>query len=81
MTATTLFILINATCIIFVIFLIIRKVKRPLCRTIYKRRVLEIATEKGEQIYSIYACENCGHEQHGLPPCEMCDYEKMKPLK
>ena len=30
---------------------------------------------------NIEKCENCGEEQHGNPPCEMCGYDKMKPTK
>lgn len=50
-------------------------------KVIHHRQVLEVCTENGEEIEVIYECRNCGREQHGSPPCEMCGYDKMKPCK
>ena len=81
MTAPTLLILGILLSIVFIILFVVKQWKTPNCRIIHRREVLDFTTEKNEPIFCIYVCDNCGEEQHGNPPCEMCGYDKMKPLK
>jgi len=62
----------------FIVRFIVKKIEIPKGRVIHKRIVLDFQTEQGEDIAIIYKCQNCGLEQHGVPPCEMCGYDSMK---
>jgi len=81
MTTPELLIFITATTLILLIYFVAKQWKKPTCRIIHRREVLDFTTEQNEPIYCIYTCDKCGREQHGIPPCEMCGSDKMKPIK
>jgi len=81
MINTAFLILIPAVSIVFIVIYILRQWEKPARRVIHSRHVLDFKTENNEQIICIYICEKCGHEQHGVPPCDICDSDDMKPSK
>jgi hypothetical protein len=72
---------IVATTIVAILFYIRTKWEKPKGTIIHRREVRYSTMNKDNEAFGIYECEECGAEQHGSPPCEMCGSECMKMIR
>ena len=80
MTTTTLLIIGLFTSIASIIFLVAKRWQTSEGTVKYIRiKQFEPQTDI-DRIWSVFECEDCGMQQHGNPPCEMCGSESMKPV-